>query len=145
MAEDARAAGDWRRVGESLAPLKKLAPELADVNLRLAEMHLVNGRVAEAKRSLEMGRKLGADSGLYWLITAGLKATLKDYEGGAEAAREAAKRWPVPRVYAALAANEMNLGKRPEAEAAIRKAYILNPYDAEVRRIYKQIFPGGLP
>ena len=108
-------------------------------------MLLVNGKVAEAKRELEAGRKLGADSGLYWLISAGMRATLKDYEGGAEAAREAAKRWPVPRVYAALAANEMNVGKRPEAEAAIRKAYILNPYDAEVRRILKQIFPAGLP
>ena len=145
MAEDGRAAGDWRKVGEALAPLKKLAPELADVRLRLAEMLLVNGKVAEAKRELEAGRKLGADSGLYWLISAGMRATLKDYEGGAEAAREAAKRWPVPRVYAALAANEMNVGKRPEAEAAIRKAYILNPYDAEVRRILKQIFPAGLP
>lgn len=145
LAEEARAAGDWRKVEEALVPLKKLAPELADVRLRLAEMHLVNGRVAQARQELETGRKLGADSGLYWLVAAGLRATMKDYEGGAEAAREAAKRWPVPRVYAALAANEMNVGRRPEAEAAIRKAYILNPYDAEVRRILKQIFPGGLP
>jgi len=139
VAEEARQANKPLDAAVALRRLVREEPELADARFKLAEVLLLAGRTDEARREVEAARRLGLDSGPWWVLEGGIRSSRKDHAGAYEATKEGVARWRGPRSLALLAAMAWNAGKIPEARAAIAEAAKLNPWDVEVRRIQQQM------
>jgi Flp pilus assembly protein TadD len=132
--EAARARGDEPGQRDAIRRLAALAPDLAEVPLRLADVDTRARRFGDAARDLAAARRLGADSGPYWMLSAVVRSMAHDRVGALAAAREGVARWPVPQAWAALAEHAFVAGELPEARRALAEARRLAPHDPEVRR-----------
>jgi len=133
--ETARAAGDEAGARAAATRLRTLAPDLAEAPIRLAELDARARRFGEARGHLTDARRLGADSGSYWMLLAAVRGASQDRAGALAAAREGIARWPVPQAWAAYIAHAYNAGAFAEADRALQEATHLAPFDPEVRRI----------
>jgi len=132
--EAARARRDETGQRDAVRRLAALAPDLAEAPLRLADVDARSRQYGAAARDLAAARRLGADSGAYWMLTAVVRSMAHDRAGALAAAREGVARWPVPQAWAALAAHAFVAGELPEARRALAEARRLAPHDPEVRR-----------
>ncbi|MEK7476537.1 MAG: hypothetical protein AAB152_13020 [Candidatus Coatesbacteria bacterium] len=139
VAEEARQAGRPLDAAAALRRLVREEPDLADARFKLAEVLLLAGRVAEAKREAAEAHRLGLDTGPWWVLEGGVCSSAGDHAGAYEATRKGAERWRSPRTLALLAAMSWNAGKPEEARRAIREALSLNPWDGDVRRIAEKM------
>jgi hypothetical protein len=137
--EDARNAGDWKRAEAALKGLLRRVPDLAEARFKLAEVYLLSGRSADAIQEAEKARKLGMDSGAWWLLRGGVLKAAGDAKGAAEAVRKGTDRWPSPRAWALLASYLYSAGDLEAARRAGAEAMRLNPYDAAVMRAWAAV------
>lgn len=133
--EAARLSGDLKGARAAVRRLMTQAPELAEGPLRMAELDARERRLGEAERHLAAARRLGADSGSYWMLKAAVKGLERDRPGAYAAAKEGVARWPAPQVWASYMAHAFNAGDIAEARRARAQALRLAPFDPEVRRV----------
>jgi len=107
----------------------------------LADALLSDGKTAAGMRTLAAARQLGADSWGYWATLSQALARTGRAAEACEAARRAVDLAPTPALWALLAAREANAGRLAVAQAAAREAIRLNPYDADARRLARQLLP----
>jgi hypothetical protein len=130
----ARMAHDLAGERAAIDRLALLAPDLAEAPLQLAQIEARARRFDLAGIALARARRLGADSGPYWMLTAVIRSVAHDRAGAVAAAREGAARWPIPAVWVALAKHALVAGDMGEARRALGEARRLSPNDPEVRR-----------
>jgi len=139
VAEEARQANRPLEAAAALRKLVQAEPELADARFKLGEALLLAGRTPEARREVDEARRLGMDSGPWWILEGGIRSSVRDHAGAYEATKQGVARWRGPRSLALLAAMAWNAGRAEEARAAIAEGARINPWDPEVRRIQQQM------
>jgi len=138
-AEEARVAGNIPRALAVLGNVARSYPEMSEVYVRMAEMHLQAGNARGAAKELASARRLGADSAPYWMMLSSARMSLGDRPGSLEAARACMERAPTPRALTMLAAGLANNGDITGAREAISRAARMDPFDEHVKVIAQQL------
>ena len=139
VAEESRSAGNIPGAIRELEKLRDRYPDMSEVRIRLAEMHLQRAGAADASRELAAARKLGADSAPYWMMLSSARLMQGNPPGALAAARACVERAPTPRALTMLAASLANNGDIKGAREAVTRAARMDPFDEYVRNIARQL------